>query len=116
MTDTPYLHIYAQDGNHMEAYIVGNELGLAKLADALDETLDRSDGMAQTSAFAADGEGYTVRIACIEMGQRYKKHARKIYWHRARLPYTGHVWKYERDTRRGAISPHELDWPDEVRR
>ena len=63
----PILHIYAQQGPHDEAYIVGNKPALLQLRRAISAALKNENGLGETSRFAkcvsaADGEGYTVGV------------------------------------------------------
>jgi hypothetical protein len=57
----PWLHIYAQYQWHDEATIEGTRRALVNLRDAIDRALsERRD--AESEAFAADGEGYRVKV------------------------------------------------------
>ena len=56
-----YLHIYAQDVWHDEAFIVGNREGLEALRDALNKALENPFSTAR--CFVNDGEGYACYIA-----------------------------------------------------
>lgn len=77
MDDEKLLHIYAQAFWHTEAVIVGNRTGLLALADAIQEAVN-VDGTTTAEAFAADGEGYTVRVRLMDATGMNK----------LRLPYT----------------------------
>ena len=77
MSDTRYLHIYAQAFWHEEAVIVGNRDALLALADAIQYAAN-VDGETHAEAFTADGEGYTVRVRLMDYDGMRK----------LRLPYT----------------------------
>lgn len=79
MSDTRYLHIYAQAFWHEEAVIVGNRDALLALADAINvAVLSGDSGTESMEAFTADGEGYTVRVRLMDYDGMRK----------LRLPYT----------------------------
>ena len=59
------LHIHEQEGNHEEAWIVGNRESLTALRDALTRAID-SDQPQSCISFASDGEGYHVLILRVE--------------------------------------------------
>lgn len=73
----PFLHIYAQPFWHQEAFIVGNREALEYLRDAINSALAEEAGSAD--AFAADGEGYEIKV--------YKEEGEE-FWNKALLPYT----------------------------
>lgn len=54
--DNPLLHIYAQSGNHDEAFIVANEEGIHKLILVLQMALEHQK--ATGLFFVTDGEGF----------------------------------------------------------
>lgn len=55
-----YMHLYAQEQWHDDAYVIGDETALRALRDAIDKAL--SGGTGTSLAFAGDGEGYRVRV------------------------------------------------------
>lgn len=63
------LHLYAQECEHDNAYIVGSRESLTKLRNAVDEALANkaqhksSDALAEF--FAADGEGYGLYVKVV---------------------------------------------------
>ena len=78
------LHIYAQYCEHMPAAIVGDRETLEKLVETIIKVLE-SEGEPknifvhnQVKAFAADGEGYEVKV---EMNNDPN------YWENCSLPY-----------------------------
>ena len=59
------LHIYGQAYEHGDAFLVGNTGALKLLRDAIDQALATGQGQTPDTGdclFAADGEGYTVRV------------------------------------------------------
>lgn len=63
------LNIYGQETWHTEAWIVGNDVGLLALKDAIEEALRIYGGKTTTAKdkeplFASDGEGYEVIVEC----------------------------------------------------
>ena len=54
------LHLYAQDSEHGEAYIVGNQEALMALRDSIDEVL--ASGSQGVEMIPADGEGYSLNV------------------------------------------------------
>lgn len=59
------LHIYPQQMEHDEAYIVGTHAGLVALRDALTRAIERNNAV-KCSAMPSDGEGYWVLIAPVD--------------------------------------------------
>lgn len=57
---TSFLHIYAQDTWHCEAFIIGNTEGLINLRNAIDSAIEKTKGKA--SCFVNDGEGFDVHV------------------------------------------------------
>lgn len=55
------LHIYAQQYQHQEAWVVGTKDGLTALRDALTVAL-AADAPISIPAFTNDGEGYKVIV------------------------------------------------------
>lgn len=60
--DADILHIYGQEHEHQEAYIVGNREALETLRAAIDRALTHEDGLAMSEQFTSDGEGYEVFV------------------------------------------------------
>ncbi len=75
------LHIYGQSHEHEHAFIVGDELALRELADAIYLALDKGNGKATLSA--ADGEGFDLEVYLEEDPE---------YWDKSRLPYTENLY------------------------
>lgn len=61
----PMLHVYAQFCNHDDAHILGTRTGLMLLRQAIDRVLAQGGVSDAANLFAADGEGYDVRVACV---------------------------------------------------
>lgn len=60
-SETPFLHLYPQLDNHIEAWVVGNKAGLKALKKAITAAL-KDERLKGEQAFAADGEGYQVLV------------------------------------------------------
>lgn len=60
--EIPALHIYPQAHWHTPAWIVGDRIGLQRLADTILRALQADDGKAHDSFFPSDGEGYQVAV------------------------------------------------------
>ena len=56
------LHIYGQDHEHDDAFIVGDIEALADLRDALTKIVDGGRASSSSQPYASDGEGYGVII------------------------------------------------------
>lgn len=98
------LHIYAQEHEHDDAYIVGNAAGLCALINALCEALVK--GPIEVEAFVTDGEGYAVRILHDDSGWQ------DDFWTKLARPYTGEIIDYAKERREDAVWPHQLSlWP-----
>lgn len=109
--DMKLLHLYAQDHQHGEAWVVGNRLGLEALRDAINLALQQ--GSAQTPSrdgcvFATDGEGYEVMVLLDEskwegapIGEE------KTVWDRLQCPYVG-GGPYQRGYYPSALWPWDL--------
>ncbi len=54
------LHVYGQEHQHDEVYLVGDEKALKLLRDAIDQAL--AMGLGATGVSAADGEGFNVHV------------------------------------------------------
>lgn len=76
------IHIYAQEFWHNPAFITGDKTSLKELRDALDVAL--TEGVAKTSSFASDGEGYDIHIAVADTNH-------------LPLPYTDDIAKYSNE-------------------
>lgn len=61
---TGWLNIYAQPAWHDEAYVVGDETGLRRLIDAIDQALEMKSG--DRSVYCGDGEGFDVCVRCAD--------------------------------------------------
>ena len=60
------LHLYAQDDNHDDAWIVGDRVALTALRDALNQVLDGPHPATGVQAFCEDGEGYTTLVMRVD--------------------------------------------------
>ena len=86
MSDTPYLHIYAQGGPHDEVRIAGTPAALSKLRDALDVSLQHRKAapcqLVRNVATTLDGEWFDVIIELHETAEQMRAECPE-------LPYTG---------------------------
>lgn len=87
-----FLHIYAQDQWHADAFIVGNAEALKALRDAIDRALERGHGYA--SCYVNDGEGYYTAVVKVDDKEKLD---------RLGVPYTDEV--------AGAQSVDNPIWP-----
>ncbi len=76
--ELPWLHLYAQWGEHCEARILASKDGLVALRNAIDCAIADKNGAAEAKAIAGDGEGYGIEIRKIPPSAV----------RRSRLPYT----------------------------
>lgn len=62
------LHIYSPTWPHADGFIVGDRESLGRLKDAIDYALLSPTGRKDLSidAFANDGEGYSLRVMCVD--------------------------------------------------
>jgi len=92
------LHIYAQDGPHDDAYIVGDHNSLVKLRDAINNLLGANNFCptknVKAEMMASDGEGYDLHIILSEDEND-----------KLSLPYTNELFE---DQGEGAIWPWSL--------
>lgn len=95
---TGLLHIYGQEFEHGEAFLVGSLEGLLELADAIRRALT-GEGRGTCRAFAADGEGYEVHV--VRQSERIADPA----WVKLKLPYTAETARHRPD---GVVTPDEL--------
>lgn len=65
--DDPMLHVYGQYCEHDDVQIVGNEVGLRALREAIDRALEKGTAEAR-DFFVGDGEGYDVTVAKRDVG------------------------------------------------
>jgi len=73
------LHVYPQEHNHDDAWLVGDRVSLTALRDALTRLLDGGGPTAASiQTFCEDGEGYTLIVMHEETGEA---------WQRLCLPY-----------------------------
>ncbi len=93
--------MYAQKAWHDDAFIIGNRAALTALRAAIDQALEQPDGRGVTTeVFAADGEGYTVRV------RRLLDEPWAGFWERLAMPYT-HAIAADRPSD-GALHPSAL--------
>ncbi len=92
MTDanTPFeaevLHLYGQTMWHDDAIISGSREVLVKLRAAIDAAL--VDGTSELTAFAADGEGYTLSVVAMSGADALRQSVPYTYEHAAdQRPY-----------------------------
>lgn len=64
MSCYPVVHIWQQLMWHCNGYIIGNKEGLLKLKEAIDKAIN--SGKSEAETFASDGEGYNIKVICIE--------------------------------------------------
>lgn len=84
------LHIYAQELNHDEAFIVGNKEGLLRLKEAIDKALNEEAYLSR-NVFVSDGEGYNVVVICND------KEPQDDTWQNLILPYTNEMYHFGDD-------------------
>lgn len=60
-SETPFLHLYPQLDNHIEAWVVGNRAGLKALKKAITKALQQ-EALEGSEVMAGDGEGYQVLV------------------------------------------------------
>lgn len=69
MNNYPMIHLYAQDREHDEAYIVGTKESLILLSKAIsaamDDITENPTKGCSVAVFAADGEGYDIIVKCL---------------------------------------------------
>lgn len=91
--DDPMLHVYGQYCEHDDVQIVGNEVGLRALRDAIDRAL--AEGTADAGDFfVGDGEGYDVTVA--------KRDGDWSQWGQYYVPYTADYSTF------GSVDPRHL--------
>ncbi|QMI49728.1 hypothetical protein [Burkholderia sp. MBR-1] len=70
------LHVYAQEHEHDDAYIVGTREDLVALRDAIDRALaakaEHCSSDSLMEAFAADGECYDLYIKVVPKSVQYQ--------------------------------------------
>ena len=74
-----FLHLYAQETYHQEAFIVGTRPGLEALKRAIDKAL--MEGQGDEEVFVSDGEGYSVVVLL-------KEEEEEAFWDKVAVPYT----------------------------
>lgn len=84
--DFQYLNIHAAEAWHEDAQIIGTVRGLTALRDAIDHVLQAQSAggdprASVESMIARDGEGFIVRVACVDTKTLDGLH----------LPYTGKI-------------------------
>lgn len=77
MNKSRYLNIYAQEGCHGEAFIIGQKQALFDLRNAIDVAIDKNMGF--SSQFAGDGEGYDIIIMNEDSDETFTEIAVKYY-------------------------------------
>jgi len=60
MRDIPIVHIYSQEDQHDDAFIIANREGLLIMQKAIFNALEKKKSIAKV--YVADGEGYNVKI------------------------------------------------------
>jgi len=91
---TNLAHLYSQRHWHDDAYIVADDEALRRLARAIKDAL--TGGVGACEVFAADGEGYEVRVVRLRDPG---------LWDLLRLPYSDDC---ATDTRKEAMGPRRL--------
>jgi hypothetical protein len=92
--ENPYLHIYAQEQWHGEAFMVANMQALLLLRKAIDDAL--LNGHGYVPAFVGDGEGYNTLIAKMDDPREFDNLA---------VPYNDEI---AQETRELAVWPWKL--------
>ena len=81
----PWLMIYGQEEQHDELHIVGTEVGLSRLRDAVDKALSANPAQsvrrAYEKAFTPDGEGYEIAV---KLCSRAEMDTMPLPYHRSR--------------------------------
>jgi len=60
MRGIPVVHIYSQEDQHDDAFIIANREGLLTIQKAISNALEKKKSIAKV--YVADGEGYDVKI------------------------------------------------------
>lgn len=94
------LHLYAQEREHGEAYIVGNRESLEYIVAAIELALN--EGHAEINLVAADGEGYTLKIIMNNAEWQNDK------WLRLTNHYNDSINLLDDDRDKDTIHPEEL--------
>ncbi|MEW5933386.1 MAG: hypothetical protein AB1816_07365 [Bacillota bacterium] len=94
MDSTNLAHLYSQRRWRDDAYIVADDEALRRLGRAVKEALAGGEGVCDV--FAADGEGYQIRIVRLRDPG---------LWDLLRLPYSDDC---AADTRKEAMGPRRL--------
>lgn len=82
------LHVYGQDHEHEDVFVVGNTEGLQALRDAIDRALAKQDNVDADLVFAGDGEGYMV-FAIVNNAEWDEAR-----WQKLALPYSDDMYHY----------------------
>lgn len=94
------LQLYTQPAWHEDAWIVGNRPGLEALVQAIQNALSSGEGAAEV--FAADGEGFTLRVRLDNAPMSSPS------WMKRAMPYTD---ESAREHRPEAVWPEETNIP-----
>lgn len=94
-SNTEYLHVFAQQQWHDEAYIIGNRRALENLRTTIDQAL--ATGHSTVVAFTNDGEGYDAHVTLLSDEQVNK----------LAVPYTD---EFAREGSESALWP----WSEEI--
>jgi len=102
-SDIGILHIYAQNWEHDESYIVGNKKGLIRLRDCLNKVINSGipnniNHKESDVVFTSDGEGYEV--TCINTNQ---DDMTRPVWTELALPYIEDERNKDKKTARDLI-------------
>lgn len=92
--ENPYLHIFAQEQWHGEAFMVANTQALLLLRKAIDDAL--LNGHGYVPSFVGDGEGYNTLIARMDDPREFDTLA---------VPYNDEI---AQETREQAVWPWKL--------
>lgn len=87
------LHLYSQEHEHGEVFVVGNRAGLSALKKSIDRAMETGAG--ESTTYCQDGEGFDIHTVLMEEADPR--------WEWIREPYTG-----ERAPREGMIEPEDL--------
>lgn len=100
---TPHtLVVYAQQQEHDDAFLVGNNAALGRLRDAIDAALVSGDG--EADFFQPDGEGYTLHVVITEDAWSARP---PTIWQRLVESYADYPGRDRGDDFRN-LSPHAL--------
>jgi hypothetical protein len=98
MTEPALLHIYGHDEPHGDIYVIGNELGLLRLRDAIEIALTRQQGLGEAEVMVSDGEEYFISVV------RHNADWHAPAWQNIVLPYTAE-WIVQAEREKGKQHP-----------